>query len=79
MKKIARQQYDFYFLCNTDLPWVKDDLREYPEHTTRQKIFHMYKDILINTRVPWAEIGGTDSQRLQTAVSILDTIFTKRK
>ena len=79
LKQIARQQYDFYFLCNTDLPWVKDDLREYPEHTTRQKIFHMYKDILINTRVPWAEIGGTDSQRLQTAVSILDTIFTKRK
>jgi nicotinamide riboside kinase len=29
-EQIAKSNYDLYLLCNTDLPWVKDELREYP-------------------------------------------------
>ncbi len=28
LKQIAARKYDLYFLCNTDLPWVKEELRE---------------------------------------------------
>ncbi|HUQ65186.1 MAG TPA: ATP-binding protein, partial [Flavitalea sp.] len=31
LKQIALRKYDFYFLCDVDLPWVKDELREYPD------------------------------------------------
>ena len=78
LKQIAMQQYDLYFLCNVDLPWVKDELREYPDLETRKKLFKMYKDILVNQKTKWAEISGTDTQRLQMAVSIIDTVFKRR-
>src|SRR5678816_1931958 len=29
LEQIAERKYDLYLLCNTDLPWIKDDLREY--------------------------------------------------
>jgi NadR type nicotinamide-nucleotide adenylyltransferase len=78
LKQIAARKYDLYFLCDVDLPWVKDELREYPDLHTRKKLFKMYKDLLINQKTKWSVISGTDTQRLQMAVSILDTIFPRR-
>jgi NadR type nicotinamide-nucleotide adenylyltransferase len=79
LKQIAERKYDFYLLCNTELPWVEDELREYPDPATRQKLFHMYKDIVTNSGVPWAEITGTHEQRLRSAISIVDTLVTKNR
>ena len=68
LNKIVEQNYDLYLLCNTDLPWVKDQLREYPDLKNRQLLYHMYKDIMINQSVPWIDISGNYSQRLQKAI-----------
>ena len=35
-----------------DLPWVKDELREYPDLDSRQRLYYIYKDIMINQSVP---------------------------
>lgn len=78
LKQIAKRQYDLYLLCDVDLPWVKDELREYPDLEIRKKLFKTYKDLLINQKTKWAEISGTDTQRLQMAVSIIDTVFQRR-
>jgi len=78
LKQIALRQYDLFFLCDVDLPWVKDELREYPDLEFRKKLFNMYRDLLINQKTKWAEISGTDTQRLQMAVSIIDTVFKRR-
>ena len=78
LNQIAARQYDMYLLCCVDLPWVKDELREYPDPGIRHKLFKMYKDIVINSGSRWAEVSGTDAQRLYTAISILNTVF-KRK
>ena len=78
LKQIALRQYDLIFLCDVDLPWVKDELREYPDLEFRKKLFNMYRDLLINQKTKWAEISGTDTQRLQMAVSIIDTVFRRR-
>jgi NadR type nicotinamide-nucleotide adenylyltransferase len=75
LKQIAARKYDLYLLCNTDLPWEQDALREYPDQAFRDRLFKMYKDILANAGIPWAVISGTDSQRLQTAVSQIATLF----
>ena len=75
LKQIALSQYDLYFLCDVDLPWVKDELREYPDFKFRKNLFKIYKDILINQKVRWSVISGTDTQRLQMAVSIINTVF----
>lgn len=78
LKQIASSNYDLYLLCNVDLPWVKDELREYPDVNFRKKLFKIYKNILINQKTKWAEISGTDTQRLQMAVSIIDTVFGRK-
>ena len=77
LKQIATQQYDLHLLCDVDLPWVKDHLREYPDLEIRKKLFLMYKDILINSKGKWAVISGSYQERLQTAISLINTIFPK--
>ena len=71
LNRIAERKYDGYLLCNVDLPWVKDNLREYPDLETRNKLYHFYKDILINQSTPWVEINGNYEERFETAVKFV--------
>ena len=73
--QIAIRNYDLYLLCNTDLPWVRDELREYPDLETREKLFRIYKDILVNQNTPWVEIWGEAGQRAKTAMSAVDELM----
>jgi NadR type nicotinamide-nucleotide adenylyltransferase len=68
LDRIAERRYDYYFLCDIDLPWVQDGLREYPDVANRQKLYRIYKDILVNQSVPWIEISGSEKVRLQKAI-----------
>jgi NadR type nicotinamide-nucleotide adenylyltransferase len=75
IQQAAARNYDMYLLCNVDLPWAKDELREYPDPVVREKLFYHYKDIAINSGVPWALVSGTGKDRLQSAVDAIDKIF----
>ncbi|NCI47839.1 AAA family ATPase [Sediminibacterium soli] len=72
LDQIVARRYDLYLLCNTDLPWVKDELREYPDEKNRVELFHIYKDLLINQQTPWAEISGNYEERLVTAINAVE-------
>ena len=74
LNQIAERHYDGYLLCNVDLPWVKDELREYPDVETRNKLYHFYKDILVNQSVPWIDISGTYDERIQKAIKFVNQI-----
>ena len=74
LDQIATRKYDGYLLCNTDLPWVADELREYPDLESREKLFHMYKDLMINQSTPWIEITGDYDQRLQQAINFTNVV-----
>lgn len=73
--QITNRKYDLYLLCNTDLPWVKDELREYPDSETREKLFRIYKDVLINQTTPWVEIKGGHEERLQSAIDAVNSLI----
>ena len=75
LNTIAERKYDLYLLCNIDLPWVKDELREYPDLLTREKIYHHYKDIMVNQQVPWIDINGNYEERLQKAIDAVNQII----
>jgi NadR type nicotinamide-nucleotide adenylyltransferase len=77
LDEIVRREYDLYLLCNIDLPWVQDGLREYPDEETRAKLFLTYKDIMINQSTPWFEIAGRPDQRLSSAIKFIDEHFGK--
>ena len=78
LKQIVKRRYDLYLLCNTDLPWVQDGLREYPDEEMRTKLFKMYKDAMINSGVPWTIISGTHEERLQAGIKAIQSITRHR-
>lgn len=73
--KIAESNCDLYLLCNVDLPWVKDELREYPDLQSRKELYHIYKEILINQNVPWVDVKGNNEERLQCAIQSVNSYF----
>ena len=75
LDQIVLRDYDLYLLCNTDLPWVRDDLREYPDLENREKLFHIYRDIMINQQVPWVEISGGNEQRFSMAKNAMQRLI----
>lgn len=74
LEQIVKRKYDLYLLCSTDLPWVKDELREYPDLITRDKLYHIYKDIMINQSTPWVDISGDHIERTQMAIKAVDQL-----
>lgn len=75
LNRLVERTYDLYLLCNIDLPWVKDELREYPDLISREKLYHHYKDAMINQNVPWVDISGGYEERLQKAIAAVDKII----
>lgn len=75
LDEITTRKYDLYLLCKPDLPWVKDELREYPDLETRNKLYHIYKDLLINQATPWVEISGDYDERLQKGIIAVDKLL----
>ncbi|HEX8332780.1 MAG TPA: ATP-binding protein [Segetibacter sp.] len=75
LDEIVERKYDLYLLCNIDLPWTKDDLREYPDYESRAKLYHIYKDILLDQHVPWASISGSNEERKLSAIEAIDNLL----
>jgi NadR type nicotinamide-nucleotide adenylyltransferase len=75
LDQIIERKYDLYLLCNVDLPWVKDELREYPDLENRAKLYNIYEDIMINQTVPWVVISGDYEERLQKAITAVDALL----
>jgi NadR type nicotinamide-nucleotide adenylyltransferase len=74
LEQLAERPYDLYLLCNIDLPWVKDELREYPDLESRKSLYHMYRQILATQNVPWVHVTGNYEQRLQIASAAIDNL-----
>ena len=79
LTQIANCPYHFYLLCNIDLPWVKDELREYPDLESREKLYHYYKDYLINQHIPWVEISGNYEERLQKGIDAVNQFILPQR
>ena len=75
LDEIKSRTYDLYLLCNTDLPWVKDELREYPDLETRQKLYDIYYQILKNQSVPFEIISGMEDERLEKAIQAVNKLL----
>ena len=75
LTEIAKREYDLYLLCDVDLPWIKDELREYPDLSVREKLFHYYKEEMTEQKTPWIIIRGNYEERLAVAVAAADQLF----
>lgn len=75
LHELEQRNYDLYLLCNVDLPWVKDELREYPDLETRERLYTIYRQQMIDENLPWVDISGDYAQRLQKAIEAVDSIL----
>jgi NadR type nicotinamide-nucleotide adenylyltransferase len=75
LDQVVERKYDLYLLCNIDLEWVSDVLREYPDLESRKKLYLIYKDIMINQSVPWVDISGNYDERLTKAIEAVDKLL----
>jgi len=67
--------YQFTLLCNIDLPWEKDPLREHPDN--RKELLKMYINNLNRFHRPYAIIKGLGEERVRNAVEVLEKEFGK--
>jgi len=75
LDEIHKRDYDLYLLCDIDLIWTPDEMREYPDEKPRQELFAIYKDILINQNTPWGIVSGAGEERTQNAIQLIDSIL----
>jgi len=75
LDQIHKRDYDLYLLCDIDLIWTPDEMREYPDEKPRQELFAIYKDILINQNTPWGIVSGAGEERTQNAIQLIDSIL----
>lgn len=71
------QKYDLVLLCNIDLPWKDDPLREHPK--MRQHLFDLYYKQLENSQIEYSIISGSGLSRVQNAISIIKKITDYEK
>lgn len=64
-----RQHFDLYLLCDADLPWTWDPLREHPEK--RGELLECYKKALRDAGRPYVLVSGRGEERLQCALEVL--------
>ncbi|MDX9906926.1 MAG: ATP-binding protein [Bacteroidales bacterium] len=59
--------YDLYLLCDIDLPWEEDPMRENPKE--RQELFDIYLHELQKMNATFGIVTGTGDRRLRNAIS----------
>jgi NadR type nicotinamide-nucleotide adenylyltransferase len=72
LEQINQRNYDLYLLCDIDLPWTADEMREYPNAEPRLELFTIYKELLINQNTPWGIVSGLGAQRTTSAIELIE-------
>jgi NadR type nicotinamide-nucleotide adenylyltransferase len=77
LKSIATHRYDLYLLCDIDLPWQYDPLREHPDQ--RQYLFDLYYRELTKCNYPFSVVFGSGPDRLANAIQRIETFFSPQR
>jgi len=72
LEQINERRYDLYLLCDIDLPWAAEEMREYPDEAPRIELFTTYKELLINQNTPWGIVRGSGIQRTNNAIQLIE-------
>jgi nicotinamide riboside kinase len=77
LEKINERKYDAYILCDIDLPWSPDEMREYPNEEPRKELFTIYKELLINQNTPWGIVSGDGASRTNNAIALIEKLIKR--
>jgi NadR type nicotinamide-nucleotide adenylyltransferase len=77
-KKLKQKHIDLFLLCNTDIPWFPDAVRENGGEM-REKLFKIYRNELEYYSFRYVIISGTGHERIRQCVNAVDSIITEKK
>jgi len=69
LNEMQRRKYDLVLLCNTDLPWEEDPLREHPH--MRPMLMNLYREQATQFYPRVAEIRGLGPSRTECAIQVV--------
>jgi NadR type nicotinamide-nucleotide adenylyltransferase len=75
-KELAKHSVDFYLLCDTDIPWEKDAVRE-NGGSRREYLLGLYKKELIDFGCEFGIVQGLGDERLKNAIRLVDNYIEK--
>jgi len=76
MNLLNKIHIDLYLLCEPDIPWVSDGVRE--NEALRQELYDIYKKEIEKYQFPYQTISGEGKSRLMDAQKYIDQILTKQ-
>lgn len=73
VEQMQQHPYDYYLLCDIDLPWEPDPLREHPGQ--REALFSLYRSELEKQMRPFGIVKGYGEERVRCAIRLLNGHF----
>ena len=68
---------DLYLLTGTDVPWVADGIRYFPQEDERRGFHTRCREELERRGLPFVEVSGDRSARLATAITAIDAAMAR--
>ena len=65
-----QESFDHLFLCDTDIPWEEDPLREHPE--SRDELFALYLEMIQTKTKNFTIVEGSLEERLNQVRQVLE-------
>jgi NadR type nicotinamide-nucleotide adenylyltransferase len=76
VEAIKRSDIDLFLLCQSDLPWTPDSVRENGGEM-REKLFQIYKTELEHFGFNYGIVEGFEKVRLEKAIDLIDDKLNK--
>ncbi len=76
-QRIKNSKIDLFLLCNNDIPWIPDSVRENGGEM-RDELFKIYQHELIDYGFNYKIISGEGDERLNKALEVVSDIVNKK-
>ena len=67
------QEYDIYFLCDIDIPYESDPLREHEDF--RDELYQIYRNVLDQKKANYIVVSGSMEDRLNKAIEAIEKLL----
>jgi NadR type nicotinamide-nucleotide adenylyltransferase len=72
-EEIRKTKIDLFLLCDTDLPWIADPVRENGGEN-RLKLQNIYKENIEKYSFSYKVVNGTNSERIENALKFIEEL-----
>jgi nicotinamide riboside kinase len=76
-ERLLESGIDLFLLCEPDLPWEQDGVRENGGEM-RNWLFNEYEKNLIDLKLNYKRVSGTGKERVDCAIKYIETLTTPR-